>query len=103
MHYAVAGCARWIARNRGGRYGPASKMRCSLETDHSLQLREIARALNVPVQSFFDVAQSGSDLTATTELLRCWQRITNAGDRDRLLQLARKLSNRPQESRLAAE
>lgn len=79
------------------------RMRCSVATDRSYQLRAIARALNAPVESFLDASESASDLTAAVELMRCWQRITDASGRERLLQLAQELSDQGRGGRLAAE
>jgi hypothetical protein len=74
-----------------------------VEPDVSLQLRQIARALNVPVEAFFQERHSDTVLAGAVELLRCWQEIEGADNREQLLSLARKLASKPPLGRMAAE
>ena len=57
-------------------------------------LRRIAAALGLPESAFYDTAEAGSAFDAIGELLRIWDSLEHAADRQRLLAFARTLSPR---------
>lgn len=74
-----------------------------MKPDVALQLHQIARALDVPVEAFFADAPADRSLMGAVELLRCWHTIEDAEQREQLLTLARDLSGQPVHERIAAE
>ncbi|MCJ2138262.1 hypothetical protein MKK69_30130 [Methylobacterium sp. J-026] len=74
-----------------------------MHTKSPSQLHEIAQALNLPVEAFFATARSAFDPAGGAELIRCWQQISDADDREQLLRLARELAGRSENFRRIAE